>query len=142
MPPITDPTTGSSFNVSFALSTGNSADAYLALRQDRVDLDSFKSMGIGGSKTYATAGNAKLISLIWDGSNFTSYDNGSQIDQDTSLTVSTDIIDGGYIFKDSTVSGSSSRSFIGWIGEVIIIDTHDNTLRTEIEEYLQNKWGF
>jgi len=132
-----DPTTGSALNAAMSFGDATSGESVFSIRQTRDTPDVLRSTAYNGGAIFNSGNdNAVLSSTIYDGTNIETYKNGALVDSDIADSTGM-LLTGGYLFNDDT---SGSRSFIGWISDVLIYAASlDESQRNQIEQYLIQK---
>lgn len=132
-----DPTTGSALNVAMAFGDATSGESVFAIRQTRSAPDSLRTTAYNGGGIFNSGNdNAVLSTTLYDGINVETYKNGSLVDSDIADSTGM-LLTGGYLFNDDT---SGSRSFIGWISDVLIYaGSLGDEERSQVEQYLIQK---
>lgn len=136
-----DPTAGSGLNAVISGSEAVNSDEYIGISQTRDSVDGtnhnlLRTIGSAQGFTNALSG-ADVITMAFDQSFLDSY-LGTTLEEHGSATTSTQVITNGHIFRDDI----SSRSFVGWIQEVIIYKRFLSAAEIlEVQQYLISKWS-
>lgn len=132
----TDPTTGSGQNAFVSGDQVTGANSFIGIRNERLDPDEVRTAAMGaGFETSET--DAMVFGNTWDGDAVETFKDGTSVDTDGGLSVTTEVITQGNIMGDTT----SQRGWLGCLHEVHIYKGALTTNQmTVLNNYLIAKW--